>query len=209
MIDIEANQILIICSESDDEHGASMPFVKACPGQADVLKDFLRDLIDAGSRLAATRESLGKAKVLDEKFVREGDWRVVSREGVSPGVPVSTSSSSSSMLVSTISAVSQGDSDWSQENSKSFRSSPFSKDSQIVPSGTPSTPSLPVVSTYVGDEIQTKSFPSVLLTTSVNSKPPQRYKTTTTTTTTVLLRPSKVLGQDQGAYTSQLCSSQR
>jgi hypothetical protein len=44
MVEIDEEKISIICAEVDDEHGPQLSFMKACPGQQEVLKNFLVDL---------------------------------------------------------------------------------------------------------------------------------------------------------------------
>jgi hypothetical protein len=77
MVEIDEEQIIIICAEVDKEHGPELPYMKACPGQQ-VLKQFLVDLRTRGSRLAVPKDRLKKAPLWEWKYAAgEGGYRCV------------------------------------------------------------------------------------------------------------------------------------
>jgi hypothetical protein len=80
-LEIDEEQIIIICAEVDEEHGPELPFMKACPGQQEVLEQFLTDLQTQGSRLAVSKERLEKAPLLEWNYIAgEGGYRCVPKD---------------------------------------------------------------------------------------------------------------------------------
>jgi len=65
MIEIDEDQLILICAESDEEHGFEWPLVKECPGSKDILKDFLVDLRLKGNRVAVPKSRVLKAPLLE------------------------------------------------------------------------------------------------------------------------------------------------
>jgi hypothetical protein len=89
MVEIDEEQIIIICAEVDEEHDPKLPSMKACPRQQEVLEQFLADLRTRGSRLAVPRERLEKAPLLEWKYVAgEGGYRCVPKDANGVGCSV-------------------------------------------------------------------------------------------------------------------------
>lgn len=81
MVQINEENLVIICTSQPQEGVAEWKFLKVCPQQKQTLLGFLKDVRNQGGKLAVLKERLKRARAVDLEALEDGLYICAPKEG--------------------------------------------------------------------------------------------------------------------------------